>query len=537
VGSKRALERALGLPVVARARVPWGGVVVRPTLRTVAPGALLGLASGLALGLSKGQLTAGLAPWAIAAAGVALWRLPLKWPLLGLMLLAVTVDDPSDRPYWGLWKSPLTPIGRIFFMNVAWFTGFELALMGLAALTALKRVLRVKGHEARGEPGPIPLRAALALSFVTVVWLIGWGLLRGGDFREALWQFRALLFMPVVAWLALAAFEMPGDLRKLGVVLLIGSLVKALLGIFFMYAVAFPQGEYPPHTTGHNDTMVFVIAVTLALVRIWERPTWKHLGEAMLWLPFVALALKLNDRRIAYVDIAMVLLFIYFVSPMNRMKRLLTQALVASLPVLLVYTAVGWNARGGIFVPVVKLRSIVAPAAESEEESSNVERDIENFNLIKSWERDLWLGQGFGHAFTEFIPSNDFAQSNFGHIGHNSVLWLLWIGGVVGFFGVWFYVAVAVYLFARTLHVTAPPLERVALWTSMAVIITYLLQAFGDMGTQSIQFAFFVSSALAVIGRGASRHAVWQWRPARPQPVEAMPAAPTLASTRPASVS
>jgi len=249
--------------------------------------------------------------------------------------------------------------------------------------------------------------------------------------------------------------------------------------------------------------------VVLALVRVWEWPSWKNIGEALLWLPLLAMALRLNDRRIAYVDIAMSLGFIYLLSPMHRTKRLFTQVMVAMIPVVLLYTAVGWNARGGVFKPVVKLRSIVAPAVETEEESSNVERDIENFNLLKSWERDMVLGQGFGHAFTEFVPSNDFAQSAFGHIGHNSVLWLLWIGGIVGAFGVWLYLGVTSFFFARAIKVASDTQERVGLLVAMAILITYLLQAFGDMGTQGIQFVFFVSVAVAIIGRSASRHRQW----------------------------
>ena len=179
------------------------------------------------------------------------------------------------------------------------------------------------------------------------------------------------------------------------------------------------------------------------------------------------------------------------------------------LPVLLIYFVVGWNAKGGLFKPVQKVRSIIAPAEETEEESSNVERDIENFNLLKSWERDMVFGQGFGHAFTEFVPSNDFAQSNFGHVGHNSVLWLLWIGGIVGFTGTVLYLAVAAFLFARAVRKAQAFDERVALLTALSIVLTYLLQAFGDMGTEAIQFDFFIAAALGIIGRLTTRLGAW----------------------------
>lgn len=526
VVSEAQLVEALGLSVVGRLRLGWSGVMVPSEWRTTLPGVALGLASGVALAVGKGALVAGLVPTLLLIGAVALWRLPLKWPVLALLLIAVTVDDPTDRPYFNLWRSPLYPVGRVFFTNVLWFTGFELSVMGLAALTVLRRLFGLSAKaEAPGVPGPGPLRTALLVSFLTLCWLIAWGVLRGGVFREALWQFRALLSMPVVAMLALIAFDFPKDLRLVGRVLVFGSVVKALLGTWFMYGVAFPMGEYPPHTTGHNDTMVFVVGVVLALVRVWEWPSWRNLGEALLWLPFLAMALRLNDRRIAYVDIAMVLGFVYLLSPMHRTKRLATQVMVAMIPVVFLYMAVGWNARGGVFKPVAKVRSIIAPAADTEEESSNVERDIENFNLLKSWERDPFLGQGFGHAFTEFLPSNDFAQSAFGHIGHNSVLWLLWIGGIFGFFGVWLYLGITSFFFARTMRLTSDVTERVGLLVAIGVIITYLLQSFGDMGTQAMQFVFFVSVAVAIIGRLASRHGVWR---VPTVPTQAAPSLPGL---------
>jgi hypothetical protein len=502
-------NRQLPIQSVASIRARWLSAPTSWRWPLVWPSLLFGVASGVALGLGRGNPMAGLAPGVVLVAGYLLWKVELRWPLFALMLLAVTVDDPTDRPYVGLWQSPLYPIGKILYSNIAWLTGFELAVVGLAALTVLRRIAGVRNVEARGTPGPAPLRGALVLSLATVVWLIGWGLLKGGVFREALWQFRALIFMPVVAFLCLFALEVPRDLKWLGRILVVGSVVKSLFGTYFMYRIAFPMGEYPPHTTGHNDTMIFSIGVVLALVRIFERPTWRHVLEACAWLPILGLALKLNDRRIAYVDIALSLAFIFAVSPMHRMKRLMVQGAMAMAPVVFLYLVAGWNSQSSVFRPVAKIRSIVAPAADTEEESSNVERDIENFNILKSWERNMILGQGFGHAFSEFVPSNDFAQSNFGHIGHNSVLWLLWIGGAVGFLGVWLYLGVACFFFARALRQTSVLHERIGLLVSSSVIITYLLQSFGDMGALSMMFVFFVSATLGVIGKTVIRTVPW----------------------------
>lgn len=507
------LQRELRLPIVAAAWVKLRGLPEPVNRRAVALATVLAVSSGVSFALCEGNVLGALAPLMVAGALYALWSLPLKWPLLGLMLVVVTLDDPSDRPYYKLWQSPMSAAGRLFFSNIAWFTGIELAVLGLTALAVARR-LRSKSHAVPLDPvanqAPRELRLAVLLSGLTIAGLFVYGLLRGGVFREALWQFRVLAMLPLISTLVMSAFDFPKDLKWVLGVLVVGSIVKSLLGVYFIYVIAYPNGHFPPHTTGHNDTMIFVVSSIVCFLMVWEKPTWSHLLFALGWMVFVALAMRLNDRRIAYVDIAFALTFIYFVSPWHRMKRLATQVMVLMLPVLVLYVAVGWSAQSKLFRPVQKIRSIVAPAEDTEEESSNVERDIENFNLLKSWERDMVFGQGFGHAFTEYLPSNDFRQSNFGHIGHNSVLWLLWIGGIAGLTGTLMYLGVAAFFFARALRKAQVFDERVALLTALCIMLTYLLQAFGDMGTEAIGFDFFIAVALGIIGRLTTRLRAWR---------------------------
>ncbi len=512
--TRRQLEAELGLPVLGWFKVGARGLLAIPSRRSLLLGGLLALATGAAVGLTRSTPLFSVLPPLVVVGGWLLWTRPLKWPVLMLMLLCVILDDPSDRAYVGLWQSPLWPVGRLFFSNIALFTGAELAVFGLSGVMLLRRLWFDPRKLAMTDPvhgqAPRPLQLALVVSGLTVGWLVLLGVGRGGDFREALWQFRFLLLMPFVAMLVMYALDLPRDLPKVLGVLVIGSLNKALLGTYFMYAIAFPQGVYPPHTTGHNDTMIFVTAVVAAAALLWERPSRRHVLLALLWLPFVAMALKLNDRRIAYVDIILALGLIFALSPWHPVKRQLTRFVVMMLPVLLLYTAAGWNSHSTVFAPVHKLRSIVLPEEDTEEESSNVERDIENFNLMKSWEQNMLFGRGFGHAFAEFIPSNDFRQSNFGHVGHNSILWLLWIGGIVGFTGVLGYLAVGFFFLGRALERTGEWRERVALLVALSIMLTYLMQAFGDMGTQSVMFDFFVGTALAIVGRLATKHGVWR---------------------------
>lgn len=493
------------------------GKMVWPSRNALLLGGGIAFATGVAVAVSKGNVLFSMVPPVLFVGGWLLWTQPLKWPVMALLFFSTILDDPADRPYVGLWQSPLWPVGKAFFTNIAQFTGSEIAILGLAALMLVRRTLLTPAQAealdpVKGQP-PRILQLSLVISGVVVVLLVVMGIARGGIFREALWQFRALLMMPIFGMLAMYALDLPKDLPKLVGILVVGSIVKSLLGTYFMYFIAYPQAEYPPHTTGHNDTMIFVTAVVTAIALFWEKPSRKHMWMFLLWMPFVAIALKLNDRRVAYVDIGMGLALLYIVSPWHQVKRSLTRGFIAMLPVLMLYFAVGWNAKSSVFGPVQKVRSIVAPEEGSDEEGSNVERDIENFNIMKTWYQNMTFGQGFGHAFIEWVPVNDFAQSAFGHIGHNSILWLLWIGGIVGFTGVLGYLAVGIYFLGRTIPRVTDWRERAALYVSLSVVVTYLMQAFGDMGTQSVMFDFFVGTSMAIVGRLATKASVWKPAP------------------------
>jgi hypothetical protein len=503
-----ALAAPVGLSLTSAPAVAGRSLQVPARL---ANAGLLGVAAltGLSTGLADGHLSIAVLPLAAALGLYGLWRLPLRWPLLGLMLASFICDDPTDRAYLGRWQTPFFEPGRVLFTNIAWFTGFELCLFGLAALFAARRVLGLTLDPVEGF-APRPLRAGLLLSLGTLTALLLLGLVSGGEFRQALWQLRFLAMLPLVALLALHAFEVPRDLRVLLLTLLVGSLIKACLGIWFMLVIVPTLDFFPPHTSGHNDTMLFVVALVAAVALWWERPTGSRALLALVWVPVLVLALRYNDRRIAYVELASCAAVLVLLSPRHAAKRALLRGSVVMGPLAAGYLLAGWNQEGVRgFGPAQTVRSLIAPVEGSKHESSNVERDIENYNLIRSWAHAPLTGRGFGHAFTEYLPSNDFSQSNYGHVGHNSLLWLLWIGGVFGFLGVLLYLAVALYFFARTLRRARAPDERAALLVAASALIVYVNQSYGDMGTQSIQLDFFVAAALTIIGGLTTRARAW----------------------------
>jgi hypothetical protein len=420
-----------------------------------------------------------------------------------------------------LWRSPLHGAGKLLLGNVAFFTGFELCLMALLVMQLLRVLLKKPQH-----PGLSPkvVRGALVLSMGTIAWLTLMGLARGGDLRDAIWQFRYLLVVPVLTLLTMQALELPKDLPKLLVLLMASSLVKMVLGVSFVFLIARPMGESPPHTTGHNDTMLFVVTLMALVAVVWERPSKATLLLLVLWAPVVMLALRFNDRRIANVDLGFSAIALMTLSPRNAVKRWLMRTTFTLAPLLAAYVAIGWNVRDGgfVFAPVQAVRAVVAPDKGSKDQESTEERNIENYDMVRTWEENMILGQGFGHHFKEWRPVYDFNQSGRGLQGHNSILWAMWIGGLFGFTGIFLYLAVTLFLLGRTYRKATAPFDRAALVVALSAIITYLNQAFGDMGTQSYQLGCFAALATTIVAQFSLQTGAWI-EGAAPQPEAAQP--------------
>jgi hypothetical protein len=96
------------------------------------------------------------------------------------------------------------------------------------------------------------------------------------------------------------------------------------------------------------------------------------------------------------------------------------------------------------------------------------------------------------------------------YIGHNSVLWLFAVAGLLGFVAVWMFLAVGVYFATRAFRFARTPPERAAAEVSAAVIMAYVIQAWGDMGLQSWVGVFVLAGALAIAGKLAVSTGAWR---------------------------
>ena len=232
-------------------QVPWQ----RRTQQVVAVAAL-----AVAPGLLTGNALSGLVPLLLITFVYCLWRAPLRWAMLGLFFVALSVESPQERPAFGLWKTPLSEPGTLLYENLNNLTGIKplrfsaldiVLVMLVGAALVRGRSARRSRNSSRGTPSerPFPrasgLNAILGVVFLTLVGLEVFGVATGGDFKASLWQLRELLWLPVLVWLFQETLRGPRDLVTIGVIVIAACTLKALEGLYFYEVICRPLNMQP----------------------------------------------------------------------------------------------------------------------------------------------------------------------------------------------------------------------------------------------------------------------------------------------------
>lgn len=434
--------------------------------------------------------------------------------LLALMVSGLCLEIPQARPSEGLWTSPLYDLGRVLYDNLNKVTGIaplrfaliEALLVFVLVRVLVRMVLRRWRRETAPTAVPVLLLWGLAVWLGTIIWLEVWGIGRGGDVRNSLWQFRALLWVPIVGWLFATTLRGARDYLVIARILLAAASYKVLLGIAFVVIYCLPHRHKPAYVTSHDDTILYVAAITVMLSAWIFQRTRAHSVLLVTVLPWLMVGIQMNNRRIAFVSLFGALFVMYTLLP-GKIRRTITMVALAASPLFVVYLIAGMNREGGIFAPAHKIMSVL-----TQKDASSGTRDIENLNLFTTLKyKGLLLGSGFGHEYIEVSVANDISKwfPQYRYIAHNSVLWLWSIGGLVGITLLFAPLVIAVFLAARSYHAATQPMHRTAAITCIGVIFLYLVQAYGDMGTQGWMGVWVMGSTFGLIGHLATDTGAW----------------------------
>jgi hypothetical protein len=446
-------------------------------------------------------------------------RLRLFKSLRTYLVLALFIEPFSETMFraqgeGGYWDSVMWPAAVAYFGTLKEFSGLpgaSLSVFFFVTVGLLYRAVWGK-KQADWEAPPRFARNMLLLFLGSVLGLAAYGLAHGGQVE---WTFRQtihLVQLPLVGLLFLYALRVPNDLAAVGTAFVVVAIARALLVVFVYVGVCMPQGitalpGKPEWCTTHSDSVLFVSAIVILGVRALELRKKAVVLQAIGFGAILLLAIVLNNRRLAFVSLAIAPLVIYLALDPSKRKRRVTLVLAALVPLLVGYVLVGSesSSTSALLKPAKSIASVL-----DQRDTSSISRDIENENLIYTLSRSPILTSGFGHEY-EYSPNSppvDLTDvfKNYRLIAHNGVLWLWSIAGVVGFTLLWFIYPLAGTLAVRGYRSSETPLERVGALSSLGCIAVCVVQIWGDQGFSSYMtlvtfgVAFAVASRLAVRG-------------------------------------
>jgi O-Antigen ligase len=489
---------------------------------------VFGLATAVAAVLSN-DLSGVVATILFGGVLMAAWVAPLRVPLLVVMFVGLAVDRPGDAE--GRWASPFVTIGGLLFQNLNKVVNVE-ALKFSGVFVLLTCLLMVRGYrvlsgrvrdstDSRQAAAPVVWGIVIAGLTIAFNILAGW--LRGGDIQMAKIQVQAYLQLLAAAYLFGVSLRGPRDYRIAGKVIVAAACIKAAMSVWVRLTLpsAFPNSDgvmtEMEYATSHGDSLLFACAVVVLVGPLLYRPRARQLRWVLLTLPLIVAGLFANDRRIAWVQIALGLVVLVGMNLKHAMARRLVRMGVWVSPVILTYVLAGWWLPSRVFGPVHFVRSLVVDTrTDGSLDRSTLYRDAENYNLVYTFRRNPLMGTGFGHPFAQAARLDDISGGfkEFAYLPHNSMLGLWAFTGAAGFAGILTPLVIALFLAARAHAYAIEPAHALAATASMACIGAYVLHMWGDIGFSEAHTIFLVGLALAVAGQIATDTGAWpvRWR-------------------------
>ena len=458
-------------------------------------------------------------PLVLAGVVMFVWTQPLRRSLFPLLFAQLFFFAPSGGEdglplaSGPLWNGLMGPgfdlfneyLNRLTGINALSISLQEVAYIAFLALLTVRTLRDDKIDEAGRSPTANVLYVFLAIEIAAVLGLELWGAATGGSMRSSLFQIRMFLWWPIETVVICHAFRDERDFIRLGLLATLAACAKIPLGIYFIWHDAWRKGLKPEFMTGHHDSLLYVLVIFSWLAACIHRRSWKRILGAAIVIAWIGVGIYVNNRRLAYLSLGASLFVFAFLAP-TRVKKVFVFLGFCALPFLVVYLAIARTHPTGIFAPGAQLIGMSQLS-----DPSAMWRELENQNLIFTLNLHRVFGSGWGHEYVEFTPLPDISRfmPQYRLTPHNSVLWMLGIGGILGFALMWMPIVVGVFLASRSYYFAETPTQRTLAATALAAFVCYVNQAWGDMGATGSMPTIVLACGLAISGKLAHETGAW----------------------------
>ena len=385
-----------------------------------------------------------------------------------------------------------------YFLNLNLTTGISALLinpvelfLGIMGIVWVLKIVTVRTYEIR----PIPHVWATFLFLGALVFFMGYGIARHGDFKVALWELRALFYLCLSFLLGTQLIRTKPQMILLLWSILIAIAIKGLQGMYrYWIELGGDLGEIPA-ITGHEDALFMVTVFIFTIALIFFRGSRGMIWFGIITFPSTFLTFVLTQRRIAYGVFVFGLIFIFVYVP-KKTKILFLKMFLPTVPFILIYFVAFWNSHSGAAMPVKQVKSVFCEE-EKEQDRSNLYREYENFNLQQTI-RYYPQGIGFGKKYLIFIPLDEIDFPLWEYIPHNCILWLWVKMGFLGFWVFWIFCGVLVVQITWDFRHTKDPLYRSIQLLAVIFIISQLMVSKYDLQITFYRNMVYLGSVLAM---------------------------------------
>jgi hypothetical protein len=328
---------------------------------------------------------------------------------------------------------------------------------------------------------------------------LGYGLATGGDVVIALWEARALFYLPLMIVLTSNLLTERKHFNYLIYSAMAAIFLEGVIGVIYILGELGYRWREVEAITEHSAAIHMNTLFVLFIAAWLFKASYSKRLVLPLLVPPVLITYLVTQRRAAFVALALALVILLIALYFER--RHLFWFIIPFLAIGgLLYLAAFWNESGVLGAPAQAIKTVIAPDQLSQtDQSSNYYRFLENVNISFTIHNAPLLGVGFGQKFHVIMPLPDISIFVwYEYITHNSVLWIWMKMGIGGFFSLLYLLGMSVMMGGRAiLRAPAGDMRVIALVATLYLIMHFVF-AYVDMSWDG-QSMLYVGAMIGII--------------------------------------
>jgi O-antigen ligase len=318
-----------------------------------------------------------------------------------------------------------------------------------------------------------------------------------GDTRIAIFEGRAMLYLPVLYVLIVQLVQTRKQFRVLFAVAFSGVLLHSLLALNYYRGLPGAARSELERLTEHSAS-IHIAALVIILFSTFVIPGCSSRLRLLTLAAAVPTAwvFVLSQRRSGAVAFGVGVIMVVIV-----LARVRPRSLKIVVPLLAIvttaYLVAFWNTSGSFGLGAQAFKSVFAgEELEQVDQSSDLYRQIEAFNLWFTIRTAPLTGVGFGNPFYQPYPLPPLSGFEFRlYIPHNSFLWVWLKLGIVGFVAMLFLTARTIQHGARHVVRIGRGNDAALMMGAVAYVVMYLVYSYVDIAWDARSMVFLAIAA------------------------------------------